>query len=73
MGKRVQVDTFTAGRQFGGASRDVWSGGLQSEESSQYYSAMSDIFFDVNSDALYEVTNPMSHVRLLYGVFMAPA
>jgi hypothetical protein len=33
------------------AAARVWNGGLSSEESSQYYSAMSDDFYDVYSDA----------------------
>jgi hypothetical protein len=36
----------------------LWSGGLSSEESSQYYSAMSDDFFEVYSDAWYDVMTP---------------
>jgi hypothetical protein len=36
----------------------MWSGGLSSEESSHYYSAVSDDFFDVYSDVYYDATTP---------------
>jgi hypothetical protein len=36
----------------------MWSGGLSSEESSHHYSAVSDNFFDVYSDAFYDATTP---------------
>jgi len=36
----------------------LWSGGLSSEGSSQYYRAMSDDYFDVCSDAYCDVMTP---------------
>jgi hypothetical protein len=52
------VDVLYADGLSAAEAEALWSGGLSAEESSQYYSATSDDFFEVYSDAFYDVTTP---------------